>query len=124
MKKVCLVFGIFFSMLSFLCFGSYVYYRDFDIDKLTIKDVSYADNTFKIKVSNYYGNLYCAVSRSSDNLKWERFSDNDCEYKINDFGNYKIYLKNSSGVRKINNINKVFYSSLNTKKFKYYRNIN
>ena len=120
MKKVCLFFGIVFSMLSFLCFGAFVYYKDFDINKLTIKDVSYDNDTFKIKVSDYYGNLYCAVSKNTDNIKWNHFSDNTCEYKIKDFGNYKIYLKNSSGIKEIDNINKVFYSFLTNKKSKYY----
>ncbi len=119
-KVIFLVFSIICLIIALLCFGSFLYFKNYDINKLEFSVDSYKDKTFKIKVSDYFGNLYCSVSKSRNNIKWKRFSGHTCKYTIGDFGKYDIYIKKGSDVRKLDNINKVFYSSLSTKKDKYY----
>ena len=121
MKKALVFLGIVFIMLSLGCIGLFVYYRNFNIEKLGIKSVTYSNNTFKIKVSDYYGDMSCGAKlKSSDDLVLNSFNGNTCEYKIKKPGNYELYVENKSGTRKINGFDKVYSYSLKTKKRKYY----
>ena len=121
MKKVCIFFAVFFIIVSFISFGLFIHYRNFDINKLVVKSVNYSNNTFTIEVSDYYGNMYCGVkSKTADDLVMNSFNDNTCKYKITKPGNYDLYIENETGTRKITGFDKVYSSVLKTKKRKFY----
>ncbi len=121
MRKVLLFLAILFIILSFACIVFFVYYHNFNIDKLKVKNVTYSDNTFKIEVSDYYGDMSCGAKlKSSDDLVLNSFDGNTCEYEIKKPGSYELFVSNSSGTKKIKGFDKVYFYTLKTKKKKYY----
>ena len=119
-KIIFLIFALFCLFISLGCLGLFWFLYNVDVNDIELKDVSYDDKVFKIKVGNHYGRLYCGVSTDSNDIKWTSFFGNTCKYTIDKLGKYNVYIKKGSDVRELNNINKVFYSSLTGKKDKYY----
>lgn len=106
-----------FVLLLFVAFNNFYVS---DIDKIEIKKIDYDNKTLVIRGSSYFGNMECSVTDNVSKAKWKRVWGNVCRYKIESFGNYDIYFRNKNGVKKIDNVNKVFYSSLRNKKKDYY----
>ncbi len=117
-RKVLMLLLAFILILGALACGvSFYKYRNFDINELSVKKINYEDKAFKIKVSDYYGDIKCGISRNNGKINWIYMNNSTCKYKITKYGNYNIYFKNKKGIKKIEDINELFYLSLKKKKY-------
>lgn len=116
-KKKFLLFAFLCMLASCFCFAFFNYFRVFDINKIDVKSIKYKNKNFTIKVSDFYGPMECSVTDDVKKAKWVSVKGNVCKYEIKKFGDYDIYFKNNSGVKKINSVNKLFYVSVKKKKY-------
>ena len=106
MKKVLFFISFLFMFFGFGCIFLYIYI-DFNPKSISVMDVSYKDKKFVIKLSNTYDNVYCSLSLG-DKKKWNKVENGVCNYKVDEFGNYKLYIKAYDKVFLNDEINKVF----------------
>lgn len=108
----------FFYGLSFLFFvlgiGFVFSYFYIDYSDVDIGDISYSDGMFVISFDDFDNYTYCAVSNSLDDVRWEKVSDGVCNYKIDDFGKYNLYIKHYNKVSSYD-VDRIFAVSFSKK---------
>ena len=104
-------FFLLFCGIFCICF-----YFHFGSKKPSVLSVQYSDKTFLIKFRDVYAKTYCAVSTSRKDIKWSLVREDVCKVKINDFGNYKIFIKFRDEVYVDDKVNQVYDFSLRNKK--------
>lgn len=69
-----------------------------------------------IKLDDVDKRTYCAVSSDDRDIKWVLVNKGVCKVKIEDFGNYKIFIKFKNKIYVDDAVNKVYDVSLKNKK--------
>lgn len=117
-KKVLIFIAIVFGLLGLSSFGVFFYFYINPIE-IEISNFSYENKFLNFEVYNVGKEAYCIVASSDDvsnldNSYWYKISDNKCKYRLDELGNYNVYVKNNNKITKLD-ISKTFDIFVNKK---------
>lgn len=119
-KKVLLFIAVIFWILGFVFLSFYCYFSVNPIE-IEVSDFSYEDKFLTFQIENVGKNSYCVVSNLDDVSKlqdsyWNLISDNKCNYKLEKFGNYNVFIKNNDKIKKLD-VSKTFDISVDKERY-------